>query len=223
MNEAISRRNVIAGGLMVAASGLAYARQPNVTAPPIKKGAIDKSLPPNVADWRFESSSGLVLPPPDSLSDRLYDEIATRVYVADKLPPVMLLVAYSNVQDGMLQVHRPETCYPVGGFSLSASRVMELDIGAARPVPCRFFTATGSSRTEQVLYWTRIGREIPGEWIDQRLAVVRANLRREVPDGILVRLSIVDPDAATAVPLLQKFTSSLIQQVPVATRKLFLG
>lgn len=223
MTDSLSRRNVVAGGLMLAAAGVAYARTPRSVLPPIKKGAIDASLPKAVEGWRFESSSGLVLPPPDSLSDRLYDEIATRVYVGNDLPPVMLLVAYSNVQDGMLQVHRPETCYPVGGYELSASRIVDLNVGADRPVPCRFFTASGMSRTEQVLYWTRIGDEIPGRWVDQRLAVVRANLRGEVPDGILVRLSVIGPDAANAIPLLQNFTSSLIRQLPVATRRLFLG
>lgn len=223
MTDSLSRRNVVAGGLMLAASGLAYARTPTSTVPPVKKGAIDASLPKNVDGWRFESSSGLVLPPPDSLSDRLYDEIATRAYVGDNLPPVMLLIAYSNVQDGMLQVHRPETCYPVGGFALSASQIVDLNVGVARPIPCRFFTASGVSRTEQVLYWTRIGNEIPGRWIDQRMAVVRANIRGEVPDGILVRLSVIGSDAAVAIPLLQKFATSLVGQLPPTTRKLFLG
>lgn len=223
MTEPLSRRNVVAGGLMIAASGLAYARAPTTQVPPIKKGAIDASLPRTVLGWRFESSSGLVLPPPDSLSDRLYDEIATRVYVGEDLPPVMLLVAYSNVQDGMLQVHRPETCYPVGGFALSDLQVVEMNVGASRPVPCRFFTATGVSRTEQVLYWTRIGSEIPGRWFDQRMAVFRANLRGEVPDGILVRLSVLDTDAKSAIPVMERFTTALIRQLPTATRKLFVG
>lgn len=223
MTDSLSRRNVVVGGMMLAAAGIAYARTPRSMVAPVKKGAIDGSLPRQVEAWRFESSSGLVLPPPDSLSDRLYDEIATRVYVAENLPPVMMLVAYSNVQDGMLQVHRPETCYPVGGYELSASRIVDLDVGASKNIPCRFFTASGMSRTEQVLYWTRIGNEIPGQWVDQRLAVVRANLRGEIPDGILVRLSVVGPDAANAIPLLQSFTSSLVAQLPPNIRRLFLG
>lgn len=214
---------MVAGGLMLAASGLAYARTPTSKVARIKKGAIDASLPKTVLGWNFQSSSGLVLPPPDSLSDRLYDEIATRVYAAENQPPVMLLVAYSNVQDGMLQVHRPETCYPVGGFALSDSHIVDLNVGAAQPIPCRFFTAVGVSRTEQVLYWTRIGPEIPGRWIDQRMAVVRANLRGEVPDGILVRLSVIDTDEKTAIPILQNFTAALVRQLPPVTRKLFLG
>jgi EpsI family protein len=223
MTEPLSRRNVVAGGLMIAASGLAFARTPTAKAERIKKGAIDASLPSKVLGWKFETSSGLVLPPPDSTSDRLYDEIATRVYVAENQPPVMLLIAYSNVQDGMLQVHRPETCYPVGGYALSDSHIVDLNVGAAQPIPCRFFTATGVSRTEQVLYWTRIGTEIPGRWFDQRMAVFRANLRGEVPDGILVRLSVIDTDAKTAIPIMENFTRAMVHQMSPRMRTLLVG
>ena len=223
MTSKLSRRNFIAGSSMLAASALAFARTPTSSVPRLKSGAISAGLPDTVASWRYETSSGLVLPPPDALSDRLYDEIATRAYTADGLPPVMLLVAYSNVQDGMLQVHRPETCYPVGGFSLSDPRVVRLDLDKQTSISCRFFTASSVSRTEQVLYWTRIGDEIPGRWVDQRMAVVRANLRGEVPDGILVRLSVIDSDPATSIPLLQSFAGALLGQLPGGMRKLFLG
>jgi EpsI family protein len=223
MTDSFSRRNVVAGGLMLGAAALAYARTPQSTAPRSKKGAIDAALPKQIGGWAFESTSGLVLPPPDSLSDRLYDEIATRVYVGPDLPPVMMLIAYSNVQDGMLQVHRPETCYPVGGFELSDPRIVDLGVGGGRSIPCRFFTASGVSRTEQVMYWTRIGDEIPGRWLDQRMAVVRANLRGEVPDGVLVRLSMVGPDAAAAIPMLQRFAVGMLGGVPAPTRRLLVG
>jgi EpsI family protein len=223
MIEPLSRRNVVAGGLMIAASGIAFARTPTVKVAPIRKGAIDASLPKAVLGWHFETSSGLVLPPPDSTSDRLYDEIATRVYVAENLPPVMLLIAYSNKQDGMLQVHRPETCYPVGGYALSDSQIIDINVGAARLIPSRFFTATGVSRIEQVLYWTRIGSEIPGRWFDQRMAVFRANLRGEVPDGILVRLSVIDTDAKAAIPIMENFMRAMIVQMPAKMRTLLVG
>ena len=208
---------------MLGASALAYVRTPRSVLPRVKKGAIDAGLPKQVGPWSFQSTSGLVLPPPDSLSDRLYDEISTRVYVAEDLAPVMLLVAYSNLQDGMLQVHRPEKCYPVGGFSLSEPKIITLNFGDGHIVPTRFFTASSVSRTEQVLYWTRVGRDIPGAWIDQRLAVVRANLRGEVPDGILVRMSVIDVDAQDAIALMERFARTLLGELSAPTRKLFVG
>jgi EpsI family protein len=219
----VNRRNILIGGALVAASGLAYARMPTIMAKPFKKGQLDAMLPNTIGDWTFESSSGLVLPPPDSLADRLYDEISTRVYEAPNQPQIMLLIAYSNVQDGMLQLHRPEVCYPVGGFKLSDSQVINVPVFANKTVPCRFFSAEGPSRTEQVLYWTRIGRTMPNEWIEQRWAVVDANMRGEVPDGILVRVSMVTPDPKAAFNSLSTFVRTMTNSVSPKLRNLLVG
>lgn len=219
----MNRRHILIGGALAAASGLAYARKPHITVDPVKKGELDKMLPTKVGDWTFQSSSGLVLPPPDALSDRLYDEISTRVYQSPNQPPVMLLIAYSNLQDGMLQIHRPETCYPVGGYKLSDSHIVEIPVVTGKSVPCRFFTAESPARTEQVLYWTRIGRMMPGRWIEQRWAVVDANLRAEIPDGLLVRMSMVTPDAKVAIAGLQQFALQLTGLVSPKMRNILIG
>lgn len=221
--SSINRRNILIGGVLVAASGIAYARRPYIAVDPIKKGELDKMLPNKVGNWTFESSSGLVLPPPDALSDRLYDEISTRVYQSPNRPPVMLLIAYSNLQDGMLQIHRPEICYPVGGYQLSDSHIIDVPIAANKSIPCRFFTAEGPARTEQVLYWTRIGHMMPGKWIEQRWAVVDANLRGEIPDGLLVRMSMVTNDPKAAIDGLSEFALQLTNLVPPKMRKILIG
>ncbi len=217
------RRNVLIGLMAAAASGLAFARQPTASVAPLKPGQLETMIPPQLDTWRFQATSGLVLPAPDALSDRLYDQIVKRVYVAPDMPIVMLLIAYSDRQDGMLQIHRPEICYPVGGFTLSDSRAIDLNAGVAKPVPSRFFTADGPSRTEQVLYWTRIGKDLPREWVDQRWAVVDANLAGQIPDGILVRLSAITPDSQLALKTLESFSTSLFRNVSAPTRRLLIG
>jgi EpsI family protein len=221
--SSISRRNFIIGGALIGAAGVAYARQPRTALPRVPKGKIDAMLPAKIGNWSFESSSGLVVPPPDATSDRLYDEIVTRVYTGPGLMPVMLLIAYSNLQDGMLQVHRPETCYPVGGYTLSNSRIINVPVARNVTVPCRFFSADGAGRSEQVLYWTRIGRLIPGRWIEQRWAVVDANLRGEIPDGILVRMSALANDSVEALPVLQQFAAAMTGSVAPPARRLLIG
>lgn len=222
-DKGVSRRSVIIGAGLLAASGVAFAGQPRNETPPLKKGQIDAMVPSRIGGWTFESSSGLILPPPDALSERTYDEIVTRVYTSENQPPVMFLVAYSNTQDGMLQVHRPETCYPVGGFRLSDSRVLDIPMPPDAPVQGRFFTAESASRTEQVLYWTRIGSHMPGRWIDQRWAVVDENLRGNIPDGILVRFSAIEPDAKAALATLELFARDLVSGLKPDARRLFIG
>lgn len=219
----LSRRNLLMGGALAAVAGIAYAREPKANPPLIKKGGLEKLIPMTVGNWEFKTSSGLVLPPPDALSDRLYDEMLTRVYVAPNAPPIMFLIAYSGTQDGLLQVHRPEVCYPVGGYDLSQTRNLELPLTASYKLPIRMFSATSAARNEQVLYWTRIGTEVPESWAQQRMAVIRANIRGVIPDGILVRASIMAPDAAEARPYLEAFVKQMIARLNPLGRKLLIG
>lgn len=222
-NSALSRRNFVTGAALLTASGIAFARQPTVSKPRLKAGAIDEMVPKQIGEWEFESASGLVLPPSDEYSDRLYDEIVTRVYSRDGYPPMMLLVAYSNLQDGMLQVHRPETCYPVGGYTLSESRELAVPLLSGLSITNRYFSAESVGRSEQVMYWTRIGEAFPSRWIDQRWAVVEENLRGRVPDGILVRFSTINPDADLALNHMKQFAAEMVMGMTPRARQLFVG
>ena len=137
----LSRRNMLLGAVLAGASGFAYARQPAIAHPVVPEKEFESWVPPKFGNWTTVSQSGVVLPPPDTLRDRLYDNLVTRVYVAPDLPAVMLLLAYNNAQDGVLQVHRPEVCYPVGGFELSATREIMLN-ASGQAVPANMFTAS---------------------------------------------------------------------------------
>ena len=73
------------------------------------------------------------------------------------------------------------------------------------------------------MYLTRIVDESPTSWIDQRTAVVRANLKRVIPDGVLVRISTVHPDYASAEPILAEFVSAMVRQLSPTGRKLLIA
>ena len=216
------RRHFLIGGAMLAASGMALARMPSAQAAPIAKDRFDDWVPDMVGPWRFATVSGVVLPPPDALSDRLYDNIVARVYEAPELPSMMLMIAYNNVQDGVLQVHRPEICYPVGGYELTPTREYRLSI-RNRAVPANVFAASGPDRTEQILYWTRLGDEFPRSWIEQRMAVARANVAGRIPDGVLVRVSLLGNDPVAALPLLERFARGFLDASPQPLRRILIG
>ena len=218
----LGRRHVLIGGAMLAASGLALARMPSAQAAPIAKTRFDNWVPDVVGPWRFVTESGVILPPPDALSDRLYDNIVARVYDAPEQPSMMLMVAYNNIQDGVLQVHRPEVCYPTGGYELTPTREYELPLGN-RTVPANVFAASGPDRTEQILYWTRLGDAFPRSWIEQRLAVARANVAGQIPDGVLVRLSLLGNDPQSALPLLERFARKFLDASPPPLRRILIG
>lgn len=218
----LGRRHVLIGGAMLAASAFALARMPSAQAAPIAKNKFDGWVPDTVGPWRFATVSGVVLPPPDALSDRLYDNIVARVYEAPGQPSMMLMIAYNNIQDGVLQVHRPEICYPVGGYELTPTREYRLSI-RNRAVPANVFAARGPDRTEQILYWTRMGDDFPRSWIEQRLAVARANVAGRIPDGVLVRLSLLGNNPVAALPLLVHFARVFLDASPPQLRQILIG
>lgn len=218
-----SRRHAVIGGVFAAASGIAYARQPIARRGRMPPGTLESWMPSRVGPWTFATSSGAVLPPQDALSDRIYDNLVTRRYAASTDIAVMAVIAYSNVQDGLLQVHRPEFCYTAGGFALSPTRNVILKDARGRTIGANTFIATGQDRVEQVLYWTRIGHSFPQSWPQQRMAVIEANLSRQIPDGLLARVSVILPDARPDLAPLETFAAALDAASPPQLRTLLFG
>jgi EpsI family protein len=218
----LTRRSLAIGAILTAASGVAFARQPQIAYPPLDKETFRSWLPARLGDWQMMTASSIVLPPADALSDRLYDNLITRVYAAPEMPEVMLLIAYNNTQDGVLQVHRPEVCYPVGGFELSRTRAIPLNIGR-KEIQANIFTATAADRTEQVVYFTRVGSAFPRTWADQRIAVVEENLARRIPDGLLFRISCLDGSQERAANLLGGFLQDFYANSSPRLQNLLIG
>lgn len=218
-----SRRDLLVGGLTLAAAGTAFARMPRRALMGIGPGQLDKIVPTRIGDWQYESASGLVLPPPDQMARLLYDQQLMRSYASPDGLTVMVLMAYGSSQSGMLQIHRPEICYPASGFHLSETRHTDIPFGTGRHIPARSFVARGDTRVEQVLYWSRIGDMLPTSWAGQRLAIVRSNLAGYVPDGLLVRLSTLTDDEMQAQATLKTFARRMLEEMPLAARRMLVG
>lgn len=215
-------RRAVMGGILALASGIAYARQPVASVPVLKKENFEKMVPGPFGNWQVFSGGEVVLPPPDALRDRLYDNLVTRAYQAPGTPLVMLLMAYNNEQDGVLQVHRPEVCYPVGGFQLSVTENIDIPLDKGS-VPANIFTAEAPGRIEQVMYFTRLGTAFPRSWVEQRIAVVNANLAGDIPDGMMMRVSVIGISQERARPILAGFMREFISASPTRLQRLLVG
>jgi EpsI family protein len=209
------------GGALLATSAIAFARQPTVGNAVVKREVFEGWVPKQFGPWSVVGSSGVVLPSPDALSDRLYDNLVTRVYSSSH-DAVMLLLAYNNRQDGVLQVHRPEICYPVGGYVLTETQRISVP-ALGKQVPSNVFTATGPDRTEQVIYFTRLGGAYPRSWAEQRIAVVEENLAGRIPDGIMLRASVLGTDRAAAVAVIEKFIGEFAAAAPPSLQRLLVA
>lgn len=219
----LSRRKMLIGLAMAAASATAYARAPVPNRPKMAKKKFEDMMPDKFGQWTFATTSGVVLPPPDALSDRLYDNLVTRIYTDPEGRPVMFLAAYNNRQDGVLQIHRPEICYPAGGFALSPTMPTDIDLPSGQSIPANAFLATARDREETVLYFTRLGTAFPQRWFEQRLAVIEANLDGIIPDGLLFRVSTFGGDVERELALLEDFTRQFIDASPPQLREVMLG
>jgi len=86
-----------------------------------------------------------------------------------------------------------------------------------------YFTASGDSRDETVMYWSRVGAEFPRRWSEQRLAVARANLDKVIPDGLLARLSTVGEDVELNLPIMREFVVAMAAAAPPQLRRLLFA
>lgn len=217
----LDRRKFVVGLLFGSAAAVASWRQPTGHIDYLKLDKLDQIVPPTIGRWKFVTTSGLVVPPEDQLSKTLYSQLLTRVYSDGKSPPIMLLVAQSAGQVGILQIHRPETCYPAGGYKLSPVVLNPITVGNI-VVPVNSLAASADGTTERIFYWTRIGNQLPASWAQQRLAIAEQNLRGIIPDAILVRVSTIENDAADAHQRLTRFVQALIESIPAVNRAVFI-
>ncbi|WP_254602761.1 exosortase-associated protein EpsI, V-type, partial [Sphingomonas bacterium] len=209
------------GGALALAAGAGWAMQPHRTENLLGRAKLDDLVPKEFGRWAFDTASGLVLPPEDQLRDKLYSQLLTRTYAAQGGAAVMLLIAYSGAQDGTVQVHRPEVCYPASGYRLTSNEPHRVAIAPGVAVPTRAILAETEVRREQLIYWTRLGSHFPTSWAAEHSAVAAENFTGVVPDGVLVRVSSVASGVVT--PMLDAFARDLYAAVGPQMRQVLLG
>ena len=218
----IDRRKLLLGLVFGSAAAVAAWRRPTKRVDYLGRQKLEDLVPKTIGPWKFVAASGLVVPPEDQLSRTLYSQLLTRIYSNGGDASVMLLIAQSAGQTGILQVHRPETCYPASGYQISpvTEHVVALDPGQ---LTTNALTAVNEGTTENIIYWTRVGDRVPTTWKQQKLDVAEDNLRGIIPDAVLVRISTVNSDEAAARATLDSFAKLLIASVPPARRTVLVA
>jgi EpsI family protein len=220
----IDRRGALIGLACAAAAGGALALEPRRRISLLGRGQLEQIVPKAFAGWSVRPSQGLVVPnDEDSLAARLYSQIVARLYVHQDGAGVMLLIAHGGTQDDLLQLHRPEVCYPAFGFALAANRLAPIELAPEARLPARALSASNSERLEQILYWTRIGEHLPVDGRSQRLAKLEDQFAGIIPDGVLVRISNLEPDPAAALAINAGFATEMVRAVTPAYRPALIG
>jgi EpsI family protein len=222
--EMIARRDFIVGGAALGAAGLAYYLRPRRKLVLLGKEKMEAIVPKRFGDWGEASAEGLVKPKVEGLAARLYNEIVQRSYINEQLrAEVMLLVAYGGTQGDVLQLHRPESCYPALGFQIDSKKYASLPLPGGAKLPSVKIVASAGDRHENIIYWTRLGEDLPLNSTDQRKDLLRDAMAGFVPDGVLVRASLVDSDPERAFGVLSSFIPALLSAVKAGARPALIG
>ena len=221
----MNRRDFILGGGLVAAAAGAEILRPRQRLVLLPEGRkLEDIVPKKLGPWTPVESDAFVLPKTKgSLSDRLYNQTLNRLYQAPDKLPVMLVVAYGATQNDELQLHRPEVCYTAVGFSITESNITTVSLSDTAKLPVRELTAQSETRIEPIVYWTRIGDDLPTSGREQRTVKLRQQINGYLADGILVRISTVaDPSPATFAELAH-FAATMIDAMAPKDRPAFIG
>ena len=78
-------------------------------------------------------------------------------------------------------------------------------------------------REEQVTYWFTIGDEAVQGKMQKRLAELRYGLTGKIPDGLLFRISSLDPDELHAHEFQDRFVDELLRSLSPTQRRRLAG
>lgn len=218
-------RNLILVLSMVSASGLAIALRP--TERIADKGPevrLAEMVPLQFAGWREEAQKTALIvdPQQQEMVNRLYSQTLSRTYANADGYRVMLSIAYGTDQTDSNQVHKPEVCYPAQGFVLKNKEYGAFETGHGAIPITRIETSLGQ-RSEPVTYWITVGDRVVGPGFDKKLTELRYGLAGRIPDGLLFRVSSIDPDSARAYAAQREFTTALLASLDTASRSKLIG
>lgn len=221
------RRDLLLGAGCVMAVGTAQALKPRTVLSLLSDRKLADILPTSFGAWKSDTADGIVQPPPPegSLAATLYNETVSRSFRRDRDGArVMLLVAHGDSQSDLLQLHRPETCYPALGFEVDSRTLQPIPLGPGAALPAVGLAVHAGMRREDVLYWTRLGEYLPSDAGEQRRDRLRTAMAGFIADGVLFRTSMIRTGEQPSFPVLREFCGDLLQAIPgTAARAALVG
>ncbi len=214
--------------LMVLTAGIGhqFKPRPQDARDPAQPPAIvlESAIPLQFGDWKSVSNgTGIVANPElQDLVNRLYSQVLARTYVNSAGYHVMLSIAYGEDQRGGLQAHQPEVCYPAQGFQVLSNEVADIHTPLGVITGRRLVTRQ-DKRHEPVTYWFSVNAKPLTGWLERRLEVARLVLTGQVPEGVLFRVSSLDPDSQRALRIQESFVADMLPQVSDTARKRVSG
>jgi EpsI family protein len=219
------RRALWVAGLMGASALIAQAAKPTIhLADRIGKPDLETLFPVTFADWRIDTDLPVVLPSPDIQAklDAVYNQVLARTYIDGRGRRIMLSVAYGGDQSDGTRAHRPEVCYPAQGFQIIENRRAELVLDD-RVLPVRRLMSRMDTRHEPITYWFVVGGLSATANGERKLVELRYGLKGIIPDGMLVRISNIEPEVRKGFALHDEFIAAMKSAMPPADQTRVFG
>jgi len=179
---------------------------------------LERLFPTRFGEWQIDPIAAAFVRPASEITYQVYEQVLERTFVNEHGQRVMLSVAYGRE----LELHFPETCYRYGGFGVRGRHLAHARAEGQRLQVTRL-VAELPGRPEPITYWAVLGGELVADANTFRLRSVTHAVRREVVDGLLVRVSSIDPDDARAFALHAAFISDLVRAIAPADRSKVIG
>jgi len=214
-----NRVALLIAALMFSASVGAIVLRPDQKLADVEAISLETIVPKQFGDWREDRLrvAQVVNPQTQELLDKLYSQILARTYVNSDGYRVMLSLAYGSDQRGTLQAHKPEVCYPAQGFKLESSVLSQLETPYGT-IPAQRLRTSKGPRVEPVTYWFTVGANAVHGKLQKRLVQLRYGLTGRIPDGMLFRVSSIDPDQSRANQMHDRFVNQLLGAISAEER-----
>lgn len=221
MNRARRRALVLAAG-MGATSLLGLMASPRRLADSAPRLDLHRVFPRRFDGWQEDTVAAAFVRPANELSNRLYQQLLERTFVDVQGRRVMLSVAYGQEQASALELHWPEVCYRFGGFSVHGKHSTFVPIDGRR-LPVTRLIAELPLRPEPITYWSVLGGEGIADANTFRLRRLAHAVRREIADGLLVRVSSIDPVFERGFALQATFIDRMLRAIDPDDRARITG
>lgn len=217
--------SVILGVAMAGTSALTGALTPTQKVSEARANfSLEAMVPTSFGGWTVDTSVVPLTPDPTQkeLIAALYDQTLSRTYVNAQGQRVMLSIAYGGDQSKQLQLHLPEVCYVAQGFDMVKDRRDELGTRFGN-VPVKRLVARQNARNEPITYWITIGDKAVMSGLDQKMQRFVYGLSGRIPDGMLVRVSTIEPDDAGAYRVQDRFVNQMLDALKPDDRVRLMG
>ncbi len=175
-------------------------------------------FPTTIGSWRMVKQGVIEQEVLDILKA---DDVLTRIYADEKTGrgADFYIAAFRSQRNGKAP-HSPKNCLPGNGWLKLDSSEIQIDVGAAAPIPVNRYTISHGDSRQVVLYWYQSRDRAVADEFKAKFWVIADAIRYDRTDTAIIRVIVPeldrDADAAeqTAINFVKTVYGTIRQFLP---------